>query len=40
VPASAEQFLLPAPADLVQRGLGELDDVEGVQYPHRLRQAC
>lgn len=34
VAAPAELFLLPAPPDLIQRGLCEFDDMEGVQHPY------
>ena len=36
VPAPGELLLLPATADLVQRGLGELHDAEGIS----TRTAC
>jgi hypothetical protein len=39
VPATAEGLLLPAPADVINGGLAEPHDVEGVEHPHRVGQA-
>ncbi len=39
VPSPTEGLLLPAAAHVIDRRLAEAHDVEGVQNPHRLRQA-